>query len=110
VLLVGLGGIWVEALHDVRVLPVSLSPVEIREQLTKLRAGALLGALRGKPPRDEQALVDAIRRVGALMQHNWRIAEIDINPLAVGYEGKGVLALDALITVGSDDHEACHRL
>jgi acetate---CoA ligase (ADP-forming) len=110
VLLVGLGGIWVEALHDVRVLPVSLSPVEIREQLTKLRAGALLGALRGKPPRDEQALVDAIRRVGALMQHNCRIAEIDINPLAVGYEGKGVLALDALITVGSDDHEACHGL
>jgi acetate---CoA ligase (ADP-forming) len=110
VLLVGLGGIWVEALHDVRVLPVSISSVEIREQLTKLRASALLGALRGKPPRDVQALVDTIRRVGALMQHNPRIAEVDINPLAVGYEGKGVLALDALIALGLDDHEARHGL
>lgn len=106
VLLVGLGGIWVEALHDVRVLPASSSPREIREQLMKLRAAALLGPLRGQPPRDVPALIDAIGRVGALMEQNPAIAEIDINPLAVGYDGHGVLALDALITVGSDQSEA----
>jgi acetate---CoA ligase (ADP-forming) len=110
VLLVGLGGIWVEALHDVRVLPVSSSPKEIREQLMQLRASALLGPLRGQPARDVPALVDAIGRVGALMQCNPEIVEIDINPVAVGYEGQGVLALDALITVEPDHQEAAHGL
>jgi acyl-CoA synthetase (NDP forming) len=106
VLMVGLGGIWVEALHDVRVFPVSSSVEEIRDQLMKLRAAALLGPLRGHPARDVIALIDAIRRVGALMEQNPTVAEIDINPIAVGYEGQGVLALDALITVGPDHKEA----
>src|SRR5581483_1067102 len=75
VLLVGLGGVWVEALHDVRVLPASSSPHEIREQLMKLRAAALLGPLRGQPPRDVPALIDAIGRVGALMEQNPAISE-----------------------------------
>ena len=110
VLLVGLGGIWVEALHDVRVLAASSSPQEIREQLTKLRASALLRPLRGHPGRDVSALIEAIGRVGALMEQNPTIAEIDINPVAVGYEGQGVLALDALITIRSDQQEAGNGL
>jgi acetate---CoA ligase (ADP-forming) len=102
VLLVGLGGIWVEALHDVRVSSVSSSPEAIREQLTKLRASVLLGQLRGQPACDVPALVDAIGRLGALIDRNPQIIEVDINPVAVGYEGRGVLALDALITVERD--------
>jgi acetate---CoA ligase (ADP-forming) len=108
VLLVDLGG--VEASHDVRVLSVSSSPEEIREQPTKLRASALLGSLRGQPARDVPALVDAIGRVGALIERNREIVEVDINPVAVGYEGQGVLALDALITVELDYLGAAHGL
>jgi acetate---CoA ligase (ADP-forming) len=101
VLMVGLGGIWVEALHDIRLLPIPVSSREIREQIMALRAGALLGPLRGQPPRDVDALVDAAGRVAALMQAFPRIAEIDINPIVVDYAGRGILALDALIALGN---------
>jgi acyl-CoA synthetase (NDP forming) len=101
VLMVGLGGIWVEALHDVRLLPIPLSSREIRDQIMALRGSALLGALRGQPPRDVDALVDAVGRVGALMQAYPQITEIDINPIVVDIAGHGILALDALITIGN---------
>ena len=101
ILLVGLGGVWVEAMHDVRMLPVAASLREIREQIMALRASALLGPLRGQPPRDVDALVEAAGRVGALMRACPQISEIDINPIVVGHTGQGVLALDALIALGN---------
>jgi acetate---CoA ligase (ADP-forming) len=88
-------------LHDIRLLPIPLSSREIRDQIMALRASALLGALRGQPPRDVDALVDAVGRVGALMQAYPQITEIDINPIVVDTAGHGILALDALITIGN---------
>src|SRR5262249_8791109 len=47
VLLVGLGGIWVEALGDVELLPVDADETQIVEALHKLRAAKLLTGFRG---------------------------------------------------------------
>ena len=100
VLLLGLGGIWVEALGDVQVLPATADKVQIIEALGKLRAAKLLIGMRGAPPADLTALAEVVLRIGGLMQSVPEITEIDINPLTVHAKGEGATALDALIIVG----------
>ncbi len=99
-LLVGLGGVWTEALHDARLLPAGASAAEIVGELKLLKGAALLGGLRGSPPRDVAALAALAERIGALMLANPEIVEIDVNPVNVYAEGEGALALDALIVTG----------
>jgi len=97
VLMAGLGGVWIEALEDVRLMPATLDRDAILEELLQLKGARLLRGFRGGPAADLAALVDAIFRLGALMQARPELAEIDINPLVVYPAGEGVLALDALI-------------
>jgi acetate---CoA ligase (ADP-forming) len=97
VLLVGLGGIWVEALGDVELLPVDADEAQIVEALHKLRAAKLLTGFRGAPPVDVEAVADAVLAIGHLIQTMPGIVEIDVNPLMVHAKGQGATALDALI-------------
>lgn len=97
VLLVGLGGIYVELLRDVRLLPLDLAVPEIRRELSKLKAAALFKGFRGSAIPDLEAVADVAARIGRLMVRNPDIREIDINPLVAFEEGQGVMALDALI-------------
>jgi acyl-CoA synthetase (NDP forming) len=97
VLLVGLGGIWVEALDDVELLPVDADEAQVVEALHKLRAAKLLTGFRGAPPVDVEAVAKAALALGRLMQTTPDIVEIDVNPLMVHAEGQGATALDALI-------------
>jgi acyl-CoA synthetase (NDP forming) len=97
VLLLGLGGIWVEALGDVQVLPETADNVQIIEALGKLRGAKLLVGMRGAPPADLTAVADVVIAIRGLMQNVPEISEIDINPLTV--HGEGATALDALIVV-----------
>ena len=97
VLLVGLGGIWVEALGDVELLPVDAEKEQIMEALNKLRASKLLTGFRGAPPADVDAVAQAVLALGRLMQTTPDIVEIDVNPLMVHAKGEGATALDALI-------------
>jgi acetyltransferase len=91
----GLGGIYVEALQDAvfRVAPVSRAEAEA--MLSTIRARALLDGVRGQPPVDKAAIVDALLRVSQLVQDFPEIAELDINPLVVYPVGQGAIALDA---------------
>jgi acyl-CoA synthetase (NDP forming) len=100
VLLLGLGGIWVEALADVQVLPASADKLQIMEGLGKLRAAKFLIGMRGAPPADLAAVAEVVLAISRLMQSLPEIAEIDINPLTVHAAGEGATALDALIVVG----------
>jgi acyl-CoA synthetase (NDP forming) len=97
VVVVGLGGIWSEALHDILVLPPDLDPSELGAALKTLKAAPLFEATRGAPARDVTALIDLVGRIGSLVSTRPEITEIEINPLAVFERGAGVLALDALI-------------
>jgi acetate---CoA ligase (ADP-forming) len=99
VLLLGLGGIWVEALGDVQVLPATADKVQIIEALGKLRAAKLLIGMRGAAPADLTAVAEVVLAVSGLMQSAPEISEIDINPLTVHAKGEGATALDALIVV-----------
>ena len=97
VLLLGLGGIWVEALGDVRLLPVDADETQILEALHRLRTAKLLTGFRGAPPVDIEAVAKAVLAVGRLMRTTPGIVEIDVNPLMVHARGQGATALDALI-------------
>ena len=97
VVLVGLGGVWIEALKDVRLLPADLAEADIVEELLRLKAASVLRGLRGQPGVDLAAVASVVAAVGAQMQSTPALQEIDINPL-VAYPDR-VLALDALLCV-----------
>jgi acetate---CoA ligase (ADP-forming) len=97
VLLVGLGGIWVEALGDVTLLPVDADAARIVEALRSLRTAKLLAGFRGAPPADIEAVAQVVTAIGRLMRTVPELTEIDVNPLMVHAKGQGATALDALI-------------
>lgn len=99
VVLVGLGGVWIEALKDVRLLPADLAEADIVAELNRLQAAPVLHGLRGQPGVDLAAVARVVAAVGAQMRANPALQEIDINPL-VAYPDH-VLALDALLCVAS---------
>jgi hypothetical protein len=99
VLLVGLGGIWVEALGDVQPLPAHADSAQIIEALGNLRSAKLLPGFRGALPADIEAVAQVVTAIGRLMQTVPELTEIDVNPLMVHAKGQGVTALDALIVV-----------
>jgi acetyltransferase len=94
----GLGGILVELFKDSVLRPAPVSLEEAHEMVASVRSAALLRGFRGRPPADVCALADVIRGVSHLA-HDLRaqIAAVDINPLMVLPQGRGVRAADALI-------------
>jgi acetate---CoA ligase (ADP-forming) len=97
VVMLGLGGVWVEALGDVRLMPPDASEEEIAAELGKLKTAKLLHGFRGTPPVDVKAVAAAAAAIGRLMRARSDIMEIDVNPLVVHAAGHGATALDALI-------------
>nr|WP_286207865.1 acetate--CoA ligase family protein [Hephaestia sp. MAHUQ-44] len=99
--MVGLGGVLIEALDAAELLPADISHARAVTRIRGLRGAALLGAFRGRPARDVEAVADVVVKVGAVMRAGLNIDEIDINPLMVLAEGDGAVALDALIVTGA---------
>jgi acyl-CoA synthetase (NDP forming) len=95
VIMVGLGGIFVEALGDVRLLPADLPESAIVAELDQLQAHKLLKGFRGSPAVDKAAVAKVTATIGRLMLTQPEILEIDVNPLVATTDG--VFALDALI-------------
>jgi len=95
----GLGGIYVETLKDVTFRLAPFSPSEAREMLGEIRAHALLDGVRGQPAADKAAIVEALLRVGQLVQDFPEITELDINPLLVYPHGQGAVALDMRLVI-----------
>ena len=90
----GLGGIYVEILKDVTFRVAPFSRQEAQAMLSEIRTRALLDGVRGNPPVDKQALLEALLRIGQLVTDFPEIAELDINPFMVYEEGQGGIALD----------------
>jgi acetate---CoA ligase (ADP-forming) len=100
-LMVGLGGVAVEVLKDVALAPVPLSAGDARELLARLKGAALLGAHRGAPAADVDALAELMVRLGRFAADQAEtVAEIDLNPVIVHAKGVGVSVVDALILKG----------
>ena len=100
VVLVGFGGILAEVLDDTALGVAPLAEADARRMLGELRGARLLQGFRGRPPGDlaavSRALV-ALARLAADLEDS--VAEVDVNPLLVLPEGRGVLAVDALVAL-----------
>jgi acetyltransferase len=90
----GLGGIYVEALKDVAFRVAPFSRQEADEMIHEIRSYALLEGIRGEPPADHEAMVDALIRISQLVTDFPEIVELDINPLMVFEKGRGAIAID----------------
>jgi len=97
VIVLGMGGIFVEILEQVamRVAPITMS--DAWEMIDGLRGAQILSGVRGEQPSDKKALVEALLRLSQLLVDFPQIQELDINPLRVFYVNEGCRALDARI-------------
>ncbi len=96
VVMVGLGGVLVEVLHDVTFRVPPFSRDEAERMLRELQGFALLEGVRGSKPVAVGALVDVIMNVQRLaLDLAGHVVELDINPLVV--RPRGAVALDALV-------------
>jgi acyl-CoA synthetase (NDP forming) len=92
-LLIGLGGVWAEALDDVVVLPLPADPAAVIEAALRLRGGALLTGGRGSPPVDLAAIGEIGARIGEVLLLGG-FSLVEVNPLIAGPDG--AVAVDAL--------------
>jgi|HubBroStandDraft_4_1064222.scaffolds.fasta_scaffold00571_12 acyl-CoA synthetase (NDP forming) len=98
VVMLGLGGIFVEVLRDVtfRIAPFGLE--EAHRMIGELRGAAMLQGARGQPPCDVEALAEALSKLSIFVAaQRGQFTSIDVNPLLVRPNGQGAAALDALI-------------
>ena len=99
VVLFGLGGVWIEALNDVRLLPADASEAAVIEELGLLKGASLLDGARGAEAVDKEAVARAVTAIGRLLLAHPEITEIDVNPLIAFAPGATPVALDALVVL-----------
>ncbi len=101
VILIGLGGIFVEVLEEVSLRVAPITHKEACEMIDELRGAPILKGARGHKPSDLQAVSEALLRLSQLLIDFPEIRELDINPLRVFQENNGCRALDARIMISS---------
>jgi acyl-CoA synthetase (NDP forming) len=100
--MVGLGGIFVEVLADVSFRICPITRLDAQEMLDELKGAAILKGARGRKPVSREAIIDVLLKVGGdnglLMRHADDIVEADINPLIVAESA--AVAVDARFILG----------
>jgi acetyl-CoA synthetase len=105
-LTIGAGGTLVELAASTRILLFPVAEEAVGKVLDELEVGRLLDGYRGGPRGDRRAVVAAIMAVAAYAQaHAAYLEELDVNPLMVLPEGRGAVAVDALIRMRTEKHE-----
>lgn len=100
VMVAGMGGVLVELLNDVALRLPPLARSEARAMLMETRTAKLLSGYRGKPRADVDALECALVAFSQLVSELADVVEeIEINPLFVLDDGRGVAVGDALLTL-----------
>ncbi|NBS96012.1 MAG: CoA-binding protein [Betaproteobacteria bacterium] len=100
VLLVGDGGRNVEVMPDLAMILAPFTVERIERALRRLRVAALFDGVRGDPPMDIAAFCQSAAAVGALITDpEARVLSLDLNPVIVGEQGAGCVAVDAVVFV-----------
>ncbi len=106
IVMVGLGGVYVEVLKDVafRVQPVSNEDAD--EMIRSLRGFRILEGVRGEPGVDLDLLAEVVERTSQLVGEHPEIREMDINPFLAFPETTRCAAVDARFRIGVEHEEA----
>lgn len=95
----GLGGIFVEIMHDVSVRVAPIGVEEAAVMIRQIKGYSLLDGARGTEPSDVQALAEAISALSVFAAANQHTIEsIDVNPFIVLPRGHGAYVVDAVIS------------
>jgi hypothetical protein len=92
----GLGGIFLEILHDVVYALPPVTEDQVLELLHELKGWAVLAGARGQQPRDVAALAALVSRFSEAVAAG-EVTTVDLNPVMVFPAGGGVLAVDAYV-------------
>ena len=105
IVMVGLGGVYVEVLKDVafRVQPVSNE--DAGEMIRSLRGYRILEGVRGEPGVDLDLLAEVVERTSQLVGDHPEIREMDINPFLAFPEADSCAAVDARFRIGPVEEE-----
>ncbi len=96
VVVVGLGGVFVELMRDSVAAPAPVTPAEAEAMLRRLRGAAVLDGFRDLPAVDVPRLAEVVARVSEFAADAGKgLAELDVNPLIC--RGSDIVAVDALI-------------
>lgn len=81
VIVFGLGGVFVELMHDVSMRIAPLKREDCLSMLDEIKGKALLHGYRGSDPIDQDSLIELLLSVSKLAQHEKDIFELDFNPV-----------------------------
>ncbi|GES11005.1 hypothetical protein Amac_046020 [Acrocarpospora macrocephala] len=98
VLVVALGGVWVEIFDDVVLIPLPADADRVEQAVRRLRAAPLLVGGRGRPASDIRALAEVAATVGAMALEEG-LDLVELNPVFVHPDG--VTVIDAVIRRGT---------
>ena len=97
VVMLGMGGIYVEVLKDVTFKLAPVTNKEADDMITSIKTQKLLQGVRGEKPSDVAKLSECIQRLSQLVTDFKEIKELDMNPVLVLEKGKGCKILDVRI-------------
>ncbi len=97
----GSGGVDIEVHDDMHFRVSPLSDMDVRELMAEPRVARLLGAHRGRPPADTDALFELLARVSRLAEEVPEVLELDLNPVIVRPAGQGCHIVDVRVRVGA---------
>jgi acetate---CoA ligase (ADP-forming) len=94
-LVIGAGGTLVELMQDIAMRQLPIDRHDAQAMLARLKVARLLGGYRGRPACDTDALVQAICAFARFyLDHRHLVEEMEVNPLMVLEQGRGVRAVD----------------
>src|SRR6476659_4851085 len=80
VVLIGDGGVYLEALKDFRLLLPPFTEEDVARKLAELRVAPLLAGVRGQAARDVAAFAAMAVRLGeAMLRWDGAVASVDLN-------------------------------
>lgn len=98
VIMVGMGGIYVEVFKDISLRLIPLSYYDAENMIKETKLYKVIQGARGIK-YDMEYLIETILKLSDLVQSNDEIEEIDINPFFLYEKGKGGKGVDALVKV-----------
>jgi len=99
IVMCGLGGIYVEVMKDVTFRALPFGQEEALSMLKEIRSYPLLLGVRGEEKKDINGVLETIIKVGTILGRCASITDIEINPIVVYEQQKGIKALDARILI-----------
>ena len=97
VIMLGMGGIYVEVLKDVTFRLAPVTDREANDMISSIKTKKILEGVRGEKPSDIKKLSECIQRLSQLVTDFKEIKELDMNPVLVMEKGKGCKILDVRI-------------